>query len=274
MEFAGKPMIISSFCGETLFAPVPGSTASNSSRDKYNAYLEYWRHPSNAQKPLVSFMEWVCAHDAAKLPLPREEAGLSFRYEWRARELRGAGLNKLRRAIGVKFAWELLDIFIGSWCCMFVPHRDEREFLLKNHDDQEDVLANGCTMDHRACADETPEGTAFLKAALAHPFFRPSPSAAGSRDKPLKAMDTLVDLICMDLKVRGIPASRRQTFVLRVKAIAMLLDNTGAPEDGKLPAAAWSVKRCTSMPARVWSPQQQDVAFRIRHVEAPQVCLK
>ena len=55
MEFAGKPYIICSFCGDAIYAPVPGSTAQNKSRDAYNAYLEYWKHPANANKPLINF---------------------------------------------------------------------------------------------------------------------------------------------------------------------------------------------------------------------------
>ena len=70
-------------------------------------------------------------HAAAAVQLQRRNIGLS----------------------GVKFAWELLDIFIGQWCAMFIPHRDEREFLLAPLEgDGEIIRADGSSEDHRPSA--------------------------------------------------------------------------------------------------------------------------
>ena len=80
----------------------------------------------------------------------------------------------------------------------------------------------------------------------------------------MRPVDKLIDWVTMDLKLRGVVANRRATFVIRVKALAMLLDNTGRPEDGKLPAELWQAKRCTERPARVWSPEQQEVIDTVR----------
>eukprot|EP00972_Heterocapsa_arctica_P048488 7146940-Heterocapsa_arctica.AAC.1 len=52
------------------------------------------------------------------------------------------------------FPFERLDIFLGAWCAMFVPHRNESEFVLSAED-----------------AERVPAGTLFLKAALRHPYF-------------------------------------------------------------------------------------------------------
>ena len=59
MEFAGQAMIVNSFQGDTLYAPIPGSEASNKSRDKYNAYLEYWKHVENREEHTISLIEWI-----------------------------------------------------------------------------------------------------------------------------------------------------------------------------------------------------------------------
>ena len=50
MEFARVPMIVSSFLGDFIHALVPGSTASNTSRDKYRALLEFWPKPAQQGK--------------------------------------------------------------------------------------------------------------------------------------------------------------------------------------------------------------------------------
>ena len=131
MEFAGKPLIVSSFVGDTLFAPVPGSNADNKRRDKYNASLEYWKRVENRDKKLISLLEWIRKHMVARLDVLQEQDGQTFLYEIKERSKLGRGANKDNKAIGVKFAWQLFDIFVGNCLAMFVPHRDEREFLLK-----------------------------------------------------------------------------------------------------------------------------------------------
>ena len=53
--------------------------------------------------------------------------------------------------------------------------------------------------------------------------------------------------------------ARRITLAARVRAIDDLLTNHTGDGPNMLPASAWSAKRCTVMPARVWSPGQQAV---------------
>ena len=133
---------------------------------------------------------------------------------------------------GIGFAFELLDIFIGQWCAMFIPHRTERDFLLSD-----DELAS------------TPEGTRFLKAALRHPHFHGD-------------VDLLLREIIGDLKLRGLGRNRIRTFSARVRACALLL---AATQRGDISSDSWSAKRCTAMPKRKWSPEQQEV---LQEVEA------
>ena len=208
MEFAGKPMIVSSFVDDTLFAPVPGSKADNKSRYKYNAYLENWKRIENRDEKLISFLEWIRKHTVAQFDVLQERDGQTFLYEIKERSKRRRGANKDNKAIGVKFAWELLDIFIGNCLAMFVPHRDEHEFLLKAEGDDSVVCADGDLEDHRAPAAETPEGTAFVNAALAHSYFKPKPGAM-HEGRPQTSVDVLVEAIKLDLKLRGISRGRR-----------------------------------------------------------------
>lgn len=61
----------------------------------------------------------------------RADEGDGFEYEVAdAHNRHGRGSHKERLALGVNFPWELLDVFVGCWCLMFVPHRSESEFLL------------------------------------------------------------------------------------------------------------------------------------------------
>ena len=130
---------------------------------------------------------------------------------------------------------------------MFVPHRDEHEFLLKAEGDDSVVCADGELEDHRGPAAETLEGIAFVKAALAHSYFKPKPGAM-HEGRPQTSVEVLVGAIKLDLKLRGISRGRRFTFSVRIYAIAALLKQTGKPEEGKLPAAAWTSDAQKSLP--------------------------
>ena len=73
MEFAGVPMIVSSFLGDSIFALVPGSIASNTSRDKYRAYLEFWAKPKQEGGTPIPFIEWHRIHNMKKVPKPKSD---------------------------------------------------------------------------------------------------------------------------------------------------------------------------------------------------------
>eukprot|EP00973_Karenia_brevis_P001212 166386-Karenia_brevis.AAC.1 len=192
LDFASLPLMRSSYRGEHIYAPIPGSAAFNRSRCVYNAFLQkqadvdcqiMWNaylHKQGPEPP--TFIEWARAHAVEQFRAP--DGGLS--YKVRKRGIRGRGANKERTALGVSFPFELLDIYIGAWCAVFLPHRKEEEFLL---DKDEKALA--------------PEGTKFLKAALNHDRFK------GNVDKLLECM-------VPELQLRGLGKNRIRTFSARI----------------------------------------------------------
>ena len=42
--------------------------------------------------------------------------------------------SRTRLAVGVSFAFELLDVFLGQFHAMFVPHKSEQEFIADGSD--------------------------------------------------------------------------------------------------------------------------------------------
>ena len=66
LDFLGVPLIISSFLGSTLYPPVPGSLAVNSSRHIYNAFLQEMQKPENLEKAPQRFIEWARVHKVVR----------------------------------------------------------------------------------------------------------------------------------------------------------------------------------------------------------------
>ncbi len=135
------------------------------------------------------------------------------------------GKNKEKCALGVRFPFEQLDIFIGTWCATMVPHISEDEFA---PDEDEDV----------------PQFARYLKKALAHPYY------AGNLDKLLREIDD-------DFELRGLKEDRRTTYS-RIRAMTLLLYNTGT-KGLCIPASVWDTKRLGCNPGSVWSDEQQEV---------------
>jgi hypothetical protein len=150
----------------------------------------------------------------------------------KARGGHGAGKNKEKCALGVHFPYELLDIFIGSWCAMMVPHAREEELAPKLN-------------------EEVPEGARYLKAALDHPYYN------GDVDKLIMEVDK-------DFKFRGKDLNQRVTFQRRVKALKLLLDNTG-DRGMQIPADLWDARRIDRPPPQAWSKEQAEVLGTVRN---------
>ena len=56
-------------------------------------------------------------------------------YDKKRRGGHGAGMHKEKCALGGHFPYELLDIFIGAWCAIMVPHKTESELAPREGDD-------------------------------------------------------------------------------------------------------------------------------------------
>ena len=129
MYFAGLPMVESSFAGERMYPPIPGSTAVNKYRHTYMAYQERLSavHPEHAQVQEVaedgqvlrlrSFVEWCRLFRLHQYIKAGEDA---WNYVVRERNTRGRGFGK-KCAIAMTWPFELLDIYCGAYTASFLP---------------------------------------------------------------------------------------------------------------------------------------------------------
>ena len=224
LEFASKSLMVTSYCGEGIYAPIPGSPAKNHSRHLYLAFQQEQDTEEARAGPPMAYVDWVRKYTAT--PIPPANEGEPFTYKVRVRNTAGPHRNKLRNALGIMFPFERLDIFLGAWCAMFVPHRHESEFLLTDEE-----------------AQRVPEFTKFLVAALRHPYFDGN-------------VDRFMNEIERDLLLRGITRDNRITWRARIRACSLLLQAT---ERGEIDPASWSARRALEHPQRQWSPEQAEV---------------
>ena len=129
------------------------------------------------------------------------KSGGGFPNSWQLRNKEGAKHWKTKEqvAVGVSFAFELLDVFIGQFLAMFVPHKNEQEFI-----------ADG--------SERMPVNVRFLFSALQHPHFH------NNVDKLLQAID-------YDSKTWELAESRPITFRMRLRGGKPLWDRTGDGEE-------------------------------------------
>ena len=67
IEFAGLPLMKASFRGETIYAPIPGSQAKNSSRDQYAGFLKRAACVDSLLGEKQCFLEWAREHKVIQL---------------------------------------------------------------------------------------------------------------------------------------------------------------------------------------------------------------
>ena len=234
MEFACLPMIKASFTGDYCYAPVPGSEAINNSRHAYLAFqqhlcanhvsVNYTSESGEAKKH--SFLEWYRRwHVASKQPTTTEqqqEGAAAYKYDIKQRNLAGPGRGK-RCAVGIRFTFELLDIFIGQFAATFLPGALEASLI------------------HPA-PQSVPENCQHLSHILTNYF----------QNDPYK----LIEWVSADLRRRGLKQDRINTFADRVLSCALLL---AAVRRGQVDPVAWSARRIFARPERIWSREQQAV---------------
>lgn len=125
--------------------------------------------------------------------------------------------------MGISFAFELLDIFIGQWAATFSPGALEADLV---HPDPTSVPENCQHLSH-----------------ILQKYFQNDP-------------DQLLQELLPELTLRGLKNNRIATFDARVRSCALLLQ---AVHRGEEDPAAWSARRLISQPLRLWSPEQQAV---------------
>ena len=224
LEFACLPLVKASFTGDDYFAPVPGSTALNHSRRAYNAFQQCLRdgHVSvRADQP--SFIQWLRGWQVADVRKRPGEEGedAEYVYKVKQRNIAGPGRGKCC-AVGMTFAFELLDIYLGQWAATFLPGQREEGLV------------------HPA-PEAAPENCQHLSSVLA------------LHDNNVQR---LLEKIVPDLQWRGFGLRRILTFKARIHACGLLL---AAVERKELNPAEWSARSFREAPRRLWPPQQQQV---------------
>ena len=200
VEFATLSLMKSSYIGDHIYAPIPGSKAKNNSRGTYDAFLGLQRSRVDHQlHGPIAFIDWARAHIVETVPDRRDPRNPN-KFEHRISDRISPGQR--RTALGVSFPFELLDIYIGAWCAMFVPHRKQEELMLcvKNPH-----LPSGFDI------SRVPDGTHFLQAALFIPQFKNN-------------VNELLNATCKDLELRGLSKDRVFTFCARLRACVLLLN--------------------------------------------------
>ena len=110
-KFASLPLMIRSFQVEPLVAPTPnrGRTMAHTEGGRqYQAYLKHWCGESVMSLRVVSlsFINWKRKYTHGATGLRERDA-------------------KCTVAIGMRFVFELLDIFIGQYVAIFLPHYEQ-----------------------------------------------------------------------------------------------------------------------------------------------------
>lgn len=192
LDFAGLPLMRASFTGETLYTPIPGSKAINSSRHMYEAF----KTCATSEERRGSFAEWIRKYGVTT----KKEANGSFQYTGKPRNLRGPHAGKLC-AIGFAMPFELLDIFIGTWALTFLPDTREEQLILSEAD-----------------SALVPEGFKFLAAVLRLPAFN-------------NDTNKLKQCVLEDFNYRGLSKDRIRTFNCRVDAGHYLIQHVHSAEE-------------------------------------------
>ena len=239
VDFAGLPLMEASFRGATIHAPVPKIESlrpdadKNNDRAMYEAYLRHQqsiaafsvqdRYSGAPAVGRVCFLDWARQNTVIK---KNERGQDKVVFDVKKRGGHGVGKNKEKCALGIRFPYEGLDIFIGAWCATMVPHISEDEFA-------------------PAEDDAIPEFGKYLQTVLSHPYYKGD-------------LTMLLDQIDADFVLRGLPGDRRKTFRSRIQAMKLLLDNTG--RNGMcIPANIWNQRRIAQRPGQMWCDGQREV---------------
>ena len=246
MEFAGLSMVRHSFSGISLFAPIPGSKAKNSSRDMYASYQHHVCTPPNAfgHGSGLNFIQWLRRF--------RPSDDLKNKHKVTARNAAGPARGK-DCGVAISFPFELLDIFIGAWAASCLPGMLESRLLPEDPPSQEHYPPYLEEERQRKGLLRAPAGCLHLKTVLCLDEFQ---KAGANPSTFAPDVGKLLTSIELELQFRGLGTDRINTFKARVHACTLLLLQiySGA-EDPEL----WSARRVPAAPERQWSAEQRQV---------------
>ncbi|CAK0851570.1 unnamed protein product, partial [Prorocentrum cordatum] len=256
VEFATKPLMLASYRGRHLHAPLPRDrTAPDESRVNdgellHRAYLE--RDLREEVAPAIgdarpsqelSYIQWARErkiHNGRAAP---------------SQPRRGRGADKSMQALAVRFPFELLDNFVGAWRAMFLPHAADSDALRAAMSEGVPVLPAKALWP----ADAAAAGTRYLKAALM--------AAQDNFDNDDAANPGLLQEVVKDMVLRGLETARIRTFVARLRACRLLICRIDAVEDvdaRRRAVAAWDLRKARRVEKLIWSPEQNQVLDAVR----------
>lgn len=243
VDMATLPMMVHTFLADTIYAPVPDPSKSdnNDSRKLYSAYLKRGARV-DAYSGETRLLDMTFIEFARLFRL--DGCADTGEYKVRLRVSgKGRQAKKTSTAIGVRFAFELLDIYVGQFCAMFIVHTDPSEFLFQ-------------------C--DAPDGARFLQGALKSKAVAKAMKAAAQDKaemyKNMSIFDYLLSRMLADLTLRGAKADRKKTFSFRLQALYLLLQSHAR---GDIDAQEWSARKPTELPHRLWSTEQQAFLSRV-----------
>ena len=247
MEFAGLAMVKHSFSGLSIFAPIPGSNAKNSSRHQYAAYQHHLTQEAGAfgDARNLTFVQWL-----RKYRVHAKDFTLANRNE--AGPARGKSCG-----VAMSFPFELLDVYVGSWAAASLEGMLEERLLPDVPDNLRLVGFEDELLRRRSF--QAPEGCRHLKAVLCLNDFQSSASSTPSIFNP--DVSKLLAAMERELIFRGLTQDRIATFKAKIRACSLLLLKI---RDGQEDAAMWTARKLPGTPVRDWSPEQLEVLEKIR----------
>ena len=119
-KFASLPLMIRSFHVEPVVTSTPKRGNAIEHTDSGRQYLAYLRHWCGVgSMPLrvvsLSFMSWLRRYSTGPKGVRARPSGYTL-------------------AIGVRFAFEMLDVFVGQYAAIFLPHYEQGCFEAAGED--------------------------------------------------------------------------------------------------------------------------------------------
>ena len=261
--WSGLPLMRRSFQVAEVYPPVPRWDTDLEQNDSYKLYGHYLKSS-------------VCSDGCRR----QELSFISYARRYRLGQ-QDVLPRKLRQGqmigLGVRFAFELLDIAIGQYAVMFLPHTSYRDLCPHDEVPMEYTRCFVGTLQYLSrlrCGDTigficNVDGTMLARSAFPSPDLLPAHTMA---DQPLFPEDNnetafrylsaiLDDELADRVPVRG----RRDTLQHRLRAVLRLYCYIEDPPDRRrIKLEEWGRVHHVSLCSRQWSQEQQQALDRIR----------
>ena len=263
VDFAGLPLVRRSFQVAEVYPPVPRPEMDLGQNDSYKLYGHYLRSVQDldgGRRQSLSFLSYARRHRLVK-------DGVAIRKP-RPGQMVG---------VGVRFAFELLDVSVGQYAVMFFPHSSTSQLLPADEVPMEytrcfigalsylSALRSG-----DSAADVVlPDGVVVPRSAYPCTSALPCCGAPGSELFPRDSFDTAFRYLAAALDadmLDRVPSSHRAlTLQLRLRALLRLHRHIEhPPEQRGVKLRDWVRVHHVSLSERQWSEEQAETLRAIR----------